>query len=135
MTWVLFVCWHNAARSQMAEAFFEQLAGAEHAGASAGTHPAGGFHPFVVEAMREVGIDLRGKQPHALTPALVSKADLVVRILSPDPDDYWGVRMPSDPDDPTREEIARLRDEIRTRVTDLIASFSPEGDLESLRDP
>jgi arsenate reductase len=71
MTKVVFACVHNAGRSQMARAFFEQLADPDKATAvSAGTHPAERVHPEVVEAMAEIGVDLSGTSPQRLTARL-----------------------------------------------------------------
>jgi len=101
---------------------------------SAGLRPGSGIHPLVVEAMREVGLDLSRARPKALTLAQVTSADLVVRCLAPDPDDFpwppgarvidWVLPMPDDEDRPTLEEIRRLRDAIDVRVRDLTAVSS-----------
>ena len=64
---ILFVCVHNAGRSQMAEAFFNQMAKGKAKGFSAGTQPADKVNPVVVEAMREVGIDISRRKPKMLT--------------------------------------------------------------------
>lgn len=77
---VLFVCVHNAGRSQMAEAFLNRLARGKGRGLSAGTAPADAVNSTVVEAMREVGIDIGGSKPKALTTKMVAQADVVVTM-------------------------------------------------------
>jgi arsenate reductase (thioredoxin) len=131
---VLFVCWHNAARSQMAQAFFEQLADGPHTAASAGTHAGTDLNPIVVEVMREVGLDLSDRKPRQLTPELVDEADVIVRILSPDPDEWpwppsksslaWHIRVPADPDTRDAGEIRALRDRIRKQVAQLVSTIA-----------
>src|SRR5262245_30822331 len=124
---VVFACVHNAARSQMAAAFFDRLAAPARARAiSAGTRPAARVHPEVVEAMREVGIDLSGAKPRLLTLAFVQGAALLVTV-------GCGETCPLVPGlrredwaivDPRGEPLARvraIRDEIRARVADLVA--------------
>ena len=80
MATALFVCLHNAGRSQMSAALLEHAAGDRHQALSAGTTPAERVHPEVVEAMRELGIDLSGRTPHQLTNEDVEWADLVVTM-------------------------------------------------------
>ena len=80
MATALFVCLHNAGRSQMSAALLEHAAGDRHQALSAGTTPAERVHPEVVEAMRELGIDLSGRTPHQLTNEDVEWADLVVMM-------------------------------------------------------
>ena len=77
---VLFVCLHNAGRSQMSQALFEQAAAGRHAARSAGTQPAEQVHPVVVEAMRELGTDLSDRTPQLLTDELARWADVVVTM-------------------------------------------------------
>jgi arsenate reductase (thioredoxin) len=124
---VLFVCLHNSARSQMAAAFLAR-ATKDVIVESAGTHAAERVHPLVIEAMREVGIDLLGRAPRQLDPLLVGCATIIVRCLAPDPDDYawgnctarfidWELPMPPDEDNPTLDEIRTLRDAIERRVS------------------
>ena len=123
---VLFVCLHNSARSQMAAAFLERTKRAQVV-ESAGTHASARIHPLVIEVMREVGIDLSSRVPRQITTLLVGCADVIVRCLAPDPDDYawgkpparfidWELPMPRDEDAPTIEEIRVLRDAIEVRV-------------------
>ena len=81
MNTVIFACVHNAGRSQMAAAFFTQLADPEQARAlSAGTQPADHVHPEVAAALREVGIDLRGVHPARLTDQLTAGAQLLITM-------------------------------------------------------
>jgi arsenate reductase len=77
---VLFVCVHNAGRSQMAAALLERLGGDRVRVLSAGTHPADDVHPNVVEAMREVGIDLAAARPRRLEDEAVREADVVITM-------------------------------------------------------
>src|SRR5438132_13762718 len=80
MARVLFVCHQNAGRSPMSEALFQRAADGRHEARSAGTRPAEQVHPAVVEAMREVGIDLSRKRPQPLTDDLARWADVVVTM-------------------------------------------------------
>src|SRR4051794_489580 len=77
---VLFVCLHNAGRSQMSKALFEQAAGDRHAAESAGTQPGDAVHPEVVEAMSEIGIDVAAERPKKLTTEQSEWADVVVTM-------------------------------------------------------
>ena len=76
----LFVCLHNAGRSQISQALFERAAQGRHTAASAGTSPAERVHPQVVEVMRELGLDLADRRPQALTRELAERADVVVTM-------------------------------------------------------
>jgi arsenate reductase (thioredoxin) len=80
MASVLFVCLHNAGRSQISQALFERAAGARHTALSAGTTPAERVHPEVIEVMRELGIDLSTRKPRLLTRELAEQADVVVTM-------------------------------------------------------
>jgi arsenate reductase len=130
---VLFICWHNSARSQMAAALLEKRT--RHAVSSAGTHAAASIHPLVVEVMREIGIDLHRRWPHQLTNADVTDADIIIRCLAPDPDDYpwpkssarfieWTLPLPADESAPTLVELRTLRDTIATYVDVLAQELS-----------
>lgn len=128
MARVIFACVHNAGRSQMAEAWFSAMADPAKVDAiSAGTEPAARVHPLVVEAMREVGIDLGAKVPRRLTPELAQTASLLVTmgcgehcpyVAGVERDD-WPLR---DPRDQSLREVRDIRDEIHRRVTALIDS-------------
>src|SRR6476469_7039727 len=82
MATALFVCLHNAGRSQMSAALFARAAAGRHRALSAGSvaDPAGSVHPQVVEVMRELGIDLAGRRPQRLTTELAEQADVVVTM-------------------------------------------------------
>ena len=127
MKTVIFACVHNAGRSQIAAAWFKQLANPAIARAlCAGTRPAERVHPEVVEAMREVGIDLARARPTLLTPALAAGADLLVTMGCGDECPLLpGVKRDDWPlEDPKGQPAARvreIRDEIRGRVWELIA--------------
>lgn len=121
MATVLFVCLHNAGRSQMSQALFEQAAGGRHAAISAGTTPGERVHPEVVEVMRELGIDLSGRRPALLTRELAEQADVVVTMGCGDQCPYipgkryldW--ELP-DPKGRPMAEVRATRDEIARRV-------------------
>ena len=128
MTNVLFVCLHNAGRSQMSQAFFERAAGDRHAVRSAGTTPARHLHPEVLGAMLELGIDLSDRRPRLLTRDDAEWADVVVTMGCGDECPYvpgtryidWELQ---DPKGQTIEAVSRTRDEILRRVTDLAADL------------
>ncbi len=127
---VLFVCLHNAGRSQMSQALFERAAaGTDHAAASAGTTPAGCVHPVVVAAMRERGADIADRVPRPLTDELARWADVVVTMGCGDACPYVpGTRyidwdLP-DPKGRRLDEVRATRDEIERRVGNLLADLS-----------
>jgi arsenate reductase (thioredoxin) len=126
VTTVVFACVHNAGRSQMAAAFFNQLADPAKARAlSAGTNPGDRVHPEVVAVMREQGIDLSGARPRKLTSELAAEAQLLLTMGCGDECPYVpGVRRDDWPlDDPKGQSIERvraIRDDIRARVEALI---------------
>jgi protein-tyrosine-phosphatase len=133
MAHVLFVCLHNAGRSQMSQALFEQAAGDEHTAASAGTAPAGRVHPEVIEVMRELGLDLADRRPQLLTLELAADADIVVTMGCGDECPYipgkryidWNL---TDPKGRPIDEVRATRDEIGRRVRALIDELnSPRG--------
>ena len=125
MSRVLFVCLHNAGRSQMSQALFERLAGERHEGRSAGTEPAAHVHPVVVKAMHEVGIELAGRTPRRLTDELAKWADVVVTMGCGDACPVipgkryidWDLR---DPKDLPLDEARAVRDDIARRVAGLV---------------
>jgi arsenate reductase (thioredoxin) len=123
---VIFACVHNAGRSQMAAAFFSQLADAARAEAvSAGTRPGERVHSEVVEVMREVGLDLSQNRPQRLTEALAHGASLLITMGCGDECPYvpglerddWPL---PDPKGRPIAEVRRIRDEIRHRVAALV---------------
>jgi arsenate reductase (thioredoxin) len=125
---VLFVCIQNAGRSQMAEALFRRAAGGRHQARSAGSRPAAAVHPQVVEAMRELGVDLAGRRPHRLDGADTDWADVVVTMGCGDECPYIpGTRYVDwELDDPAGRPVAdvrRIRDEIGRRVEALVADL------------
>ena len=125
MAHVLFVCLHNAGRSQMSQALFEHTAGTEHTAASAGTTPAARIHPEVVDVMRELGIDLADRRPQLLTRDLAADADIVVTMGCGDQCPYIPGKRYIDwdlPDPAGRpiDEVRATRDEIVRRVAALI---------------
>ena len=128
MAHVLFVCLHNAGRSQMSRALFERAAAGSHSADSAGTTPGERVHPEVVEAMDELGIDLRDRVPQRLTRELAERADVVVTMGCGDECPYIPGRRYLDwdlPDPKGRpvEEVRATRDEIARRVEHLLAEL------------
>jgi len=127
MSHVLFVCLHNAGRSQMSQALFERAAQGRHTAESAGSvaDPEGHVHPEVVAAMGELGIDLSDRRPQPLAKELAERADLVVTMGCGDACPYVpGTRyldwdLP-DPKGRPLEEVRATRDEIARRVEALV---------------
>jgi arsenate reductase (thioredoxin) len=125
---VLFVCAHNAGRSVMAEAFFNELAGGRAEATSAGTVPGTAPHPEVVAAMSELGIDVSGHRGTTLTDEMVRAADRVITMGCAVDEgacpairyagvEDWGL---DDPKGKPIEEVRAIRDEIRRRVQALL---------------
>ena len=132
MATALFVCLHNAGRSQMSAALLENAAGDRHQALSAGTTPAERVHPEVVEAMRELGLDLDDRVPRKLTRELAERADVVVTMGCGDECPYIPGKRYVDWDlpDPRGRPIAEVRatrDEIARRVEALVTELD-EGD-------
>ena len=128
MARVLFVCLHNAGRSQISEALFTRAAAGHHEARSAGTEPGERVHPEVVEAMAELGIDLADRVPRKLSSADAEWADIVVTMGCGDKCPYIpGMRYLDweleDPKGRPPEEVRRTRDEIQRRVTELISEL------------
>ena len=125
MATALFVCLHNAGRSQMSQALFERTAEGRHSALSAGTTPGEHVHPEVVEVMRELGIDLADRVPQGLTVELAQQADIVVTMGCGDACPYvpgkryidWNL---PDPKGRPLEEVRATRDEIARRVDQLV---------------
>ena len=125
MATALFVCLHNAGRSQMSQALFERAAEGRHRALSAGTTPGERVHPEVVEVMRELGIDLADRIPKALTTELAEQADVVVTMGCGDVCPYipgkryldWDLE---DPKGRPVDEVRATRDEIDRRVRELV---------------
>jgi arsenate reductase len=127
MKTVIFACVHNAGRSQMAAAWFNALADATKASAvSAGTEPGACVHPEVLKAMREVGIDLSERKPQKLTDDLVHGTQMLVTMGCGDQcpvvpglrRDDWPLE---DPKGKPIERVREIRDEVRARVSALLA--------------
>ena len=121
---VLFVCLHNAGRSQMSQALFERAAAGAHEALSAGTTPGDRVHPEVVAAMRELGVDLSDRRPRRLTDELARWADVIVTMGCGDECPYipgkryidWDL---PDPKGRPLDEVRGIRDDIAGRVTAL----------------
>ena len=125
---VLFVCVHNAGRSQMAAALVELRSAGGIAVHSAGSAPADDIHPAVVEAMHEVGVDLSGASPKVLTDDAVQRVDVVVTMGCGDACPVYPGKRYEDwtVDDPAGQDLAtvrRIRDEIDARVRALVAEL------------
>ena len=128
MKTVLFVCVHNSGRSQMAEAFFNHMARGKAIAYSAGTQPADKVNPVVVEAMREIGIDISRNKPKMLTMDMVEEADKMITMgcgaeaeavcpASFIETEDWALE---DPKGKTLEQIRKIRDEIKELVSKLV---------------
>ena len=134
MARVLFVCLHNAGRSQMSQALFERAAGTRHEAESAGTTPAERVHPEAIEVMREIGIDLGERVPRRLTREMAERADVLVTMGCGDECPYvpgaryidWDL---SDPQGQPIEEVRQTRDVIAERVGVLVSELerTPTG--------
>jgi arsenate reductase (thioredoxin) len=125
MAHALFVCLHNAGRSQMSQALFERAAGDRHGSRSAGTTPGDRVHPEVIEAMSELGIDVAGRLPRLLTTDDAEWADVVVTMGCGDECPYVpGTRYVDwdlpDPKGQPIEKVRETRDEIAARVESLV---------------
>ena len=125
---VLFVCVHNAGRSQMAAGYLRHLAGDRIEVRSAGSMPADQINPIAVEAMREEGIDITAEQPKVLTPEAVQASDVVITMGCGDACPYYPGKRYEDwkLDDPAGQGIDAvrpIRDDIRARIEGLIASL------------
>src|SRR3954447_10307620 len=125
MATALFVCLHNAGRSQMSPALFERAAAGRHRALSAGTTPGERVHPEVVEVMRELDIDLADRKPRPLARELAEQADVVVTMGCGDECPYipgkryidWDL---PDPKGRPPNEVRAIRDDIARRVGELI---------------
>ncbi|MEV6218769.1 arsenate reductase ArsC [Nocardia sp. NPDC051833] len=127
---VLFVCVHNAGRSQMAQGFLTHLAGDAIEVRSAGSAPGAALNPAAVEAMAEVGIDITSQAPKILTPDAVETSTVVITMGCGDACPYFpGVDYRDwqleDPAGKGVEDVRPIRDEIRTRIEKLIAELIP----------
>lgn len=133
MATALFVCLHNAGRSQMSRALFEHAAEGRHCALSAGATPSEHVHPEVVEVMLELGIDLADRVPQTLTVELAQRADVVVTMGCGDTCPYipgkryidWSL---PDPKGRPIEEVRATRDEIQRRVSTLVMELDEGRD-------
>ncbi|MFE7605677.1 arsenate reductase ArsC [Brachybacterium paraconglomeratum] len=128
---VLFVCVHNAGRSQMAAGWLRELAGDRIEVRSAGSAPADSIKPAAVAAMNEVGIDISHQTPKILTPESVRASDVVITMGCGDACPFYpGKRYEDwkleDPAGKGIDEVRPVRDEVRARVEELIASLLPQ---------
>ena len=128
MARVLFVCLHNAGRSQMSRALFERAAAGRHQAESAGTQPAERVHPEVVEAMSEIGVDVSAETPRKLTREMAERADVVVTMGCGDQCPYIPGKRYVDWDLPDPKglppaRVRAIRDEIAGRVRALFDSL------------
>jgi protein-tyrosine-phosphatase len=128
MAHVLFVCLHNAGRSQMSRTLFERASGGRHTADSAGTTPAAQLHPQVLQAMREIGLDISDRHPQPLTRELAETADLLVTMGCGEECPYipgkryidWDL---PDPKDQPLEQVRLTRGLIAERVAALVAAL------------
>jgi arsenate reductase len=133
---VLFVCLHNAGRSQISEALFQRAARGRHEARSAGTRPADHVHETVVSAMREMDMDLSDRTPQLLTNELRQWADVVITMGCGDECPVipgkryldWELR---DPKDLSIEEVREIRDDISGRVSELVNTLDRNSKLNS----
>ena len=132
---VLFVCVHNSGRSQMAEAYFNQLGGNKAIASSAGTKPASKINPTVAQVMREAGLDISTKKPKLLTLDMMDSTDKVISMgcgvadtcpAGIVPMEDWGAE---DPEGKTVDEVRKIRDNIRYKVADLIKGLHLKDSL------
>ncbi len=133
MKTVVFVCVHNSGRSQMAEAFFNRMAQGKARAFSAGTQPGDSINPVVVEAMKETDIDISGHKPKMLTLEMVEQADRMITMgcgaeagaLCPasfiETED-WALE---DPKGKSLEQVRKIRDDIKERISKLIKEITP----------
>jgi arsenate reductase (thioredoxin) len=129
---VLFVCVHNAGRSQMAAGYLNQLSGGQIEVRSAGSEPAKKINPVAVQAMAEDGIDIATETPKILTTEAVKASDVVITMGCGDTCPFYPGKRYEDwvLDDPAGQDINHvrpIRDEIRRRVEQLISELQPSG--------
>ena len=136
MARALFVCLHNAGRSQMSRALFELAAGGRHTAESAGTAPIERVHPEVIQVMRELGIDIGDRIPQMLTREMAERADVVVTMGCGDQCPYVpGARyidwdLP-DPKGQPIDQVRRTRELIAKRVDALVAELDAHAGQRS----
>jgi len=131
---ILFVCVENAGRSQMAEAFFKKYLPSGFQPTSAGTKPAAKVNPIVVQAMKEVGIDIECNSPQSISQQIIEETEIAVNMGCMDKESCpalflknvqdWQI---SDPKGKSIEQVREIRDQIEQKVKDLIVSVT-KGD-------
>jgi arsenate reductase (thioredoxin) len=137
---ILFVCVHNSGRSQIAEAFFNQLAKGKAQAYSAGTQPAEIVNPVVVKAMQEVGIDISSNKPKMLNIEMIEKADKMITMgcgseaeavcpASFIETDDWKL---DDAKGKSLEQVRKIRDEIKIRVAKLVDGIKIRHNNENI---
>jgi arsenate reductase (thioredoxin) len=124
MKTVLFICIHNSGRSQMAEAFFNDIARGQAKAISAGSQPGSQVNSLAVKVMLECGIDISGNKPKLLTIEMTRGIDLAITMGCQDACPYTGVETRDwgleDPQVKTIKKVRQIRDEIKTRVAELV---------------
>lgn len=128
MSGILFLCIHNAGRSQMAAGFARELSHGRVTILSGGSEPADQVNPIAVDVMREIGIDIAGYTPQRFTDELLNSVDVVVTMGCGDACPFipgktyldWPL---DDPKGRSIEEVRRIRDDIRARVEDLLTQL------------
>ena len=136
---VLFVCVENAGRSQIAEAFFRKYAPRGYMTVSGGTRPAGEINPTVVQAMKEIGIDISKQKSKVLTDDMIIKADIRVNMGCMEKEACptlfihdlleWGIE---DPKGKSLEKVREIRDDIEQRVRQLAADLVKSSEQTKL---
>ena len=131
---ILFVCVENAGRSQIAEAFFKKYAPIEFNVISAGTIPSSQLNPLVVQAMKEIGIDLDEQQPKLLSDDMIRSSFKTVNMGCMDKESCpslfvqdvldWNI---SDPKEKSLDDVRKIRDQIKNEVMNLIDSLKEEN--------
>jgi arsenate reductase len=128
MLTVLFLCTHNAGRSQMAEAFFNRMGKGKARGISAGSQPKNRVNPVVVQVMQESGINISDKEPKRLTPAMIAGADRIISMgcgdacpITPTAQEDWRI---DDPEGKTLDQVRRIRDKVQARVDSLVKELN-----------
>jgi len=127
---ILFVCVENAGRSQMAEAFFRKYAPSRFQASSAGTKPGSKVNPMVSKVMMEVGIDVESQQPKSLSADMLESSSVTVNMGCMNRESCpalfvkdvldWNI---SDPKGKSLEEVRKIRNEIETKVKELVKSL------------
>ena len=126
---VLFVCVHNAGRSQMAAGFMEKLSNGKVTVLSAGSAPKDSINPMAIQAMAEVDIDIANNQPKILTTEAVKESDVVITMGCGDTCPFYPGKRYEDwvLDDPAGQSIEKvrvIRDQIKVKVEELLSSFT-----------